>query len=148
MAIRPLWKQSDIKSKTDLIKATMEKQVMAILSYAGEQFVAVARQLADFKDQTGNLRSSIGYIILKDGKVIKKDFRISGEGTEGTEGVKAGSEHAQKLASEYSKGYILIGVAGMDYAAAVESKGFEVISTSSVAVKRALEERLARIKGK
>lgn len=145
MAIKPLWKQSDIKARKDLIQAEIQKRILALLSYTGEQFVSVARQLADFTDQTGNLRSSIGYIILHDGLVVKQDFKISGSGSDGGDGINYGKEHADRLSVEFSKGWVLIGVAGMDYAAAVESKGFEVISTSSLTVKNALEDRLRRI---
>jgi len=143
MPLKPLWNQNDIKKRREFIQSVLAKRIFEMLSYTGEQFVAVARQLADFEDQTGNLRASIGYVIVKDGKVVKYDFNSS---KVGTEGAQIGLKHAKKLASEFSQGWVLIGVAGMDYAAAVESKGFEVISTSSVAVARRLRERIIEFK--
>lgn len=76
-----------------------------------------------FYDISANLRSSIGYIVQKDTKEISSNF----EGK--SEGKNKGLATAKKIASKFT-GYSLILVAGMDYAVAVESKGYDVISSS------------------
>lgn len=65
-------------------------------------------------------------MILKDGEPIKSSFNGGKE-----EGRSKAKEAAAEVATEYPRGYVLIGVAGMNYAAAVESKGFDVISGSA-----------------
>ena len=79
-----------------------------------------------FGDVTGNLRSSIGYFILKDGKIIIENRKLSTKGTDKITGYGA----AIHLLNEVQKitGYQLIGVAGMGYAAYVESLGYNVIT--------------------
>lgn len=104
-----------------------------------------ARTNANFTDQTGNLRSSIGYLLLKDGKPIDEDFTASPIGTDRETGKKKGYEFAlSKFKQE--KGYVLILVAGMQYAAAVESKGFDVITTSSFLAKDSVQKLFEDLK--
>ncbi len=70
---------------------------------------------------SGNLQNSIGYVVVKSNAVVKSAF---GGGRGGAEGKKVANE----MASNVSDG--LIAVAGMDYAAYVEAKGYDVISNS------------------
>jgi len=104
--------------------------IIEIMEYVGEDFVRDAKQALNIKpgafpkgnydDQTANLRSSIGYYILLDGSLL-------GSKIEGTaEGQDAG---ASLLARIQKDGLQLIGVAGMDYASRVESKGYNVITS-------------------
>jgi hypothetical protein len=102
-----------------------QNDILQTLQYAGETFVNKARISGNYKDRTGNLRSSIGYIILKDGKIVDRNF----EG--GKEGKDEGQKAANEVASQYPDGYVLIGVAGMKYAAYVEAKSFDVITGSA-----------------
>lgn len=101
----------------------IEKAIIMRYRLVGLQFVRDARIQADFTDRTGNLRSSIGFILTKDGRVIEEDFN----GNPG--GQTKGLNYAKSLTG--GKGIALIVVAGMEYAAAVESKGFDVITGSS-----------------
>lgn len=76
----------------------------------------------NFTDQTGNLRSSIGYIIYHNGSLVRSNF----SGT--TEGTAKGQDYAKSLLEIDSEGYVCVFVAGMEYAMYVESKGYGVIS--------------------
>ena len=49
----------------------VRKVFINVLEYVGEQCVIEARENGNYKDQTGNLRSSISYAIVEDGKIIK-----------------------------------------------------------------------------
>jgi hypothetical protein len=109
----------------------IEAKILEALQYEGEEFVNKARLSANFKDRTGNLRSSIGYIILFNGKTVKSNFQKADKGSDRTSGVNEAKKVANEVASNYPKGYVLIGVAGMRYAAAVESKGYDVITGSA-----------------
>jgi hypothetical protein len=102
----------------------------------GENFVNDARSIRTYKDQTGNLRSSIGYIIARDGNIIQENI----------EGKAEGRSQAKKIADEVlkenRKGFVLIVIAGMEYAAAVESKGYDVITGSVPAAKTLLKLKI------
>ncbi len=102
----------------------------------GEQFVNDARNTQTYQDQTGNLRSSIGYIIAKDGIIIQEN--IEGK----AEGKAYAKEVANEVLRENTSGFVLIGVAGMSYAAAVESKGYSVITSSIPAAKALLKAKI------
>lgn len=117
--------------KTMLNKiAKMEKTMEARLIRIGNKFVRDARLNADFTDRTGNLRSSIGYVLIGDGTPIKADFEDTKNGLLGK--AKA-IEYATEITSGYTHGYVLVVVAGMEYAARVESHGFDVLTGSSIA---------------
>ena len=108
----------------DHIDHIVSKSIEA-LQYEGELFVNRARETGNYTDRTGNLRASIGYIILHNGNVVDQNF----EGKE--TGVQKAKAFANEVALNYPKGMVLIGVAGMGYAAAVESRGYDVITGSA-----------------
>lgn len=166
MGITPRFKQSDILKETQKGLRTIENGIIRILKYAGEKFVKDARDAlkisgdweqriltekeiakgrtqpkwGDFLDQTGNLRSSIGYYVLNDGKIVIDDF----QGTQ--EGIAAGRAALELV--KIKRGYQLIGVAGMDYASYVESKGYNVITSQSVVAIEGLEKSLLNYRDK
>jgi hypothetical protein len=45
----------------------IQEAVLLAVQKVGEDFVTNARNMGAYKDQTGNLRSSTGYVIIKDG---------------------------------------------------------------------------------
>ena len=116
------------------VGAEIEKAIIAGLFLLGEQCVNHARQHADFMDQTGNLRNSIGYVVLKDGREIGANFTRTAKPTAsnstGKDGLKVGADFARSLIAQYGSGYALIVVAGMEYAAAVEAKGKNVLTSA------------------
>lgn len=126
-----------------------QQAVLNAYNYAGLEFVREARlktaEQGGFNDRTGNLRSSIGYIIMQDGKQLNTDFQPSDIGTDRETGVAQGLTFAISLAAEFPKGIALICVAGMDYAAAVESKGRDVITGSTLNLQTRLKQLLAAL---
>ena len=69
-----------IVSKTDMRKLRAGLQakskdiadlIIKQLSYIGEECIKVARKNGSYDYITGNLRSSIGYVILYDGKPVQ-----------------------------------------------------------------------------
>lgn len=127
-----------------LIRAN--QAILNAYQFAGETFVREARlkssEEGGFHDITGNLRSSIGFIIIENGKQIINDFQESEIGTDKATGTAAGLEFAESIASEFPKGIALICVAGMGYAAAVESKGKDVITGSTLNLQTQLKTLL------
>lgn len=111
----------------------------------GKKFIQVARQSGSYKDQTGNLRSSVGYVIAKDGEVVKENFVESDKGTDKTTGKYKGRRLAEEVSLSHAGGYILVGVAGMEYATAVEAKGYEVISGANAQCEKYLRDTLKSV---
>lgn len=135
----------DVERWTNRFTDRAEEKMIEALAYVGEHFVKIARDRLpeeSFYDHTGNLRSSLGYVIVQDGDIILGDFERSDRGTEGATGVQEAKKLTQKLALTYNKGLVLIGVAGMHYAVRVEQlEGKDVISGPQIAA----EEMLKRI---
>ena len=100
----------------------VDRLTIRALSYLGEQCVIRVRDRGGDKswyDQSGNLRSSVGYVIAHDGSIIQySDFN---QVKQGSEGVKVGKDLAEELARRYSNDYVLVIVAGMNYAEYVEA---------------------------
>src|SRR5690606_17274973 len=121
----------------------IDNKILLSLQYAGEQFVNIARLGGTYDDDTGNLRSSIGYIILKDGEVVHQNFQKQQGAEDGDTGVLKAYSAANEVAGANSQGWVLIGVAGMEYAAAVEAKNYDVITgaymKTEAILKRVLE---------
>lgn len=133
------------------IKGMLAAKVEAIhnayydeLEQIGEAFVKRARENDTYKDRTGNLRNSIGYIIFKDGEQVTENFQKASKAA-GADGVATGKQKATEFSKRYPKGWTLVCVAGMNYAAAVESKGFDVISGSSIEAKNELRDAVYEI---
>ena len=84
----------------------------------GGKAVAHAKSYGNFTDRTGNLRSSIGYVLAKDGDIIDVGGFESISGPEGNngEGISEGKKYAEELGKSSGSGYTLIIVAGMNYA--------------------------------
>jgi len=143
MGLESQFNQSDIKEYIQNRVSAYRDAILSRLKQAGEKFVSIARTSGTYIDRTGNLRSSVGYIILYDGVPLVENFK---KVKEGDKGVVKGKELALKNAP--LKGYALIGVAGMEYAAAVEGKGKDVITGSSLIVESWLKNALSALKSK
>lgn len=117
------------------------------LNYLGLKCVRFVRDRSadeSWIDQTGNLRSSIGYIVAKDGKIVDKGgFEpVNGPMRSSSieQGSKIGENYAEELASRYPEGYALIVVAGMNYAAYVERiESKDVLAKGELFLKREMK---------
>ena len=124
-----------------------DKVVLRNLQRLGEEAVIYARNRTgaeSWYDQTGNLRSSIGYVIARDGNIV----RVGGfsQILEGTEGPTEGKKFAKEMADAYPGKYVLIVVAGMNYASYVEEmENKDVLASSSLFVERELPKMIKRI---
>ena len=141
MGLIPGFSQGGINRKVDRFVVSIEQRIVWTLAMVGEAFVNAAREKTpaegSFTDQTGDLRSSIGWVVARDGNILTAKF----EGKT-AEGRAQGHKIADEVLRQYSKGFILIVVAGMEYAAAVESKGKDVITGSIPAAKELLKRKI------
>jgi hypothetical protein len=123
--ITPKFSANDIAKWSAEVRARVINAMLSRLQFVGEDFVVNARSINTYMDQTGNLRSSIGYIVVYNGNILSQGFDAAGRGTEsGQKGVQEAQKLAKDIADEYPTGFVLVCVAGMDYAAAVESRGY------------------------
>jgi hypothetical protein len=110
-SMRDLQKQADI----------LNRKILNSFIRAGEEFVTNARSqgqshaLGQYEDQTTNLRNSIGYYVFYDGMMVR-----------GNNNILSNLAVAEEVVN--TKGFQLVGIAGMNYASHVESKGYNVIS--------------------
>ena len=144
--------KGDITGLNELEKR-IEQYYIDRLIQAGEAAVQKAVVDGNYQNITGDLRSSIGYVIAYNGKIIKEGgfYKIQGRGNnmqkvefttkdgkqvsfwakgkfgDGSHGSKEGLKFARSKVS--SSGYSFVLVAGMEYANHVSSKGFNVLDS-------------------
>lgn len=108
----------------------------------GKKFAQNAWANADFLNHTFDLRSSIGFVVVENGRIVHDEFRIISTGSAGSAtGLKVAHEAIAELDGDDE--FALIGVAGMGYAIYVESKGKDVI-TGSAGLAKSILERVMR----
>lgn len=103
--------------------------------------VGVEPHKPNYRDQSSNLRNSIGAVIYVGSEEVFSSF---GNG----EGATKGKTFADSIASQHfsSGGVICVIVAGMNYALKVESKGYDVITGSCKKLPDMLEKNLKLVK--
>lgn len=156
--VKPKFTKADITAIMQERLVRIDTALVMRLMRIGETFIKNVRSVNTYQDQTGNLRNSTGYLILRDGVQLANDFRRTvktvSAGASGKrkrtkqDGVNAGKDLAFEVARQFQKGYVLIGVAGMEYAAAVESKGFDVLTSSSKLAENQLREAIKTLGSK
>lgn len=142
MGISANFNINDIDATFKALLAEVDRQLIESLTRVGEEAVKLAKMIPPkrgFKDRTGNLRSSIGYVVLVDGKPVNVAFAaVKG----GHAGVNEGQRLALQVGSK-TEGYALIVVAGMAYAVHVESKGRDVLTSAEKFAEKEVAKHLA-----
>lgn len=136
-----------IQQELNQWREKVEEDLVKILGYIGNKFVKEARLMTKaeggFDDDTGNLRASIGYFILKDGAIIKENLKGNADGVNAAKSVLS--------TIEKTNGFQLIGVAGKEYASNVESRGYNVITaqadTALINLDRLLQKYASKLAG-
>lgn len=138
------------KTPESEIDKYVEKQVERItnaliynLQYIGERCLNTARETNSYKDRTGNLRSSLGYIIVLDGKIqYQSDFAVV---LQGGIGAKSGIQYAKEVARQFPEGIVLLVVAGMEYAAYVSATGRDVLDSAELLADKLVPQILKQL---
>lgn len=144
-----------IVSKTDMRKlkqglqrkmSDIVKHLITQLSYIGEECIKIARENGKYNDITGNLRSSIGYVVLLDGKpvIYGQHKQYKGKNGDGSAGAPAADALLKKLQAKFPWGVVLIVCAGMKYAAYVEAIHHKDVLTSAELRADALAKKLLK----
>lgn len=142
-----------IKCTTDMSKlfAKIDTRIDAARENFQEAFqktcleiTNLAKSTNTYKDQTNNLRSSIGFIVYDKGELVNEMFTKAGIGAEGdgSKGINQGKQIAEQAAKKYPNALVGVIVAGMEYALYVEAKGYDVLTGSCIQAKTILEKNL------
>lgn len=153
--IVPAFTKEDFTRMVQERMLRIDQALVLRLKRIGETFVKNAREKGTYNDVTGNLRNSVGYVILRDGVQLSENFKQSASVTGGgkkskgsKDGVNTGRDFAYEVARNFPKGYVLIVVAGMEYAASVEARGKDVLTASSITAKNDLRIAIAELSKK
>lgn len=122
----------------------LQSNCLKVLSKLGDECIAKILDRSgseSWYDQTGNLRSSIGFAVYEKGVVfMQSSFSAVLQGTDGSE---VGKKMITDLAKEYAKVYALVILAGMDYASDVEAKDSrDVLESTRIWAESVIEKRL------
>ena len=128
----------------------IESAIEDVYAEAGIYVVYSIRsgQMSNWNNDTGNLRSSIGWAVSRKGRIVRKSR--FGVVLNGSEGAAKGSALVEKLASEYARyDYALFIVAGEEYAVYVEAVDNKVVLAGGQLyieknIRRRLQERITQ----
>lgn len=140
----PQWTDAQVERVFNKLEGDVRKKAIEYYKYVGEHFVNLARDSGDYTDRTGNLRSSIGFVVVENGNILYEDYQLADKGSDRDTGMQVAKEFGQAMSGEI-EGIGLIGFAGMEYAAAVESKNYDVITGSTPSVEKFMRETIAEI---
>ena len=146
MAIKPNFTKDDVRKRFDAFLNEIEKKQIVRLQRLGEMCLVEARTNKGYMMQTGALLSSTGYEVFVDGVAIHSQFdAASGAESNAAEtGIKSGQNIAETI-GKGTKGIALVVVAGMNYAAYVEAKGYNVLSSAEHLAERELPRMLEKL---
>ncbi len=119
-----------IAKQVQYFQQQVELAMKLLLQEFGEELVAFAKDTHTYTDRTGNLTNSISYAIVR-----KKEILYYNE-VQREEANAAALKVAMKMAESLPDAYSLIVVAGMNYAAFVESRGYNVILPAELKAKQ------------
>ncbi len=146
MGVTANFTKDDVKARFDAFLDMVKQRQIERLQQLGEMCLIEARTNKGYMMQTGALLSSTGYQVFVDGVAIHSQFdAASGAQSEATaKGIKAGQELAESIGKE-TKGVALVVVAGMNYAAYVEAKGKNVLTSAEHLAERELPRMLEKL---
>ena len=119
--------QNRLASMAEAVNTRLDVELRQL----GEDAVTHAKENKGYKDHTANLKNSISYALYKDGELVSQNIGQIPEPDATKEGQSQVSDNLTRFALEKDvvtpKGYTLIVVAGMNYGAPVEAKGYNVL---------------------
>ena len=146
MGVTANFTKADVKKRIDAFLDVVERQQIKTLQQLGEMCLIEARNNKGYMMQTGALLSSTGYQVFVDGVAIHSQFdAASGAKSEAAaRGIKTGQTIAEQIGKE-TKGVALVVVAGMNYAAYVEARGYNVLTSAEHLAERELPKMLEKL---
>ena len=150
MGIKCSASPSAFKALVDDAIRIVRDEIFNALAYLGEQSVTRIKDRSaeeSWIDQTGNLRSSIGYAVYDHGrKLVESAFDQVLNGSQGT---SEGKKYVNELASKFANVYALVVVAGMSYADYVEKlENKDVLASTELWAKTKVNEYMMKAQKK
>lgn len=155
MGVKLVTTQKQLDEMTIELYKIVRDEVMRALQYLGEESITKIRDRSaeeSWIDDTGNLRSSIGYAVYDHAEIeVESAFEVVGQGAKGS---SEGKRMITELAKLYAKVYALVVVAAMNYAEYVEAKDNKDVLASTELwarskvdsyMKKALERAMIKI---
>lgn len=139
MALRFTGDQNAINKKFMDAQNDVNLKFIRVLRYCAEAAINEARTNGSYRDVTANLRASVGYSLILDGKIVEENYAGN------SEGVSKGKSLARELLGQQPEIAIVI-VAGMSYAAQVESRGKNVLTSAEQLAKVMVPNLLKQLK--
>jgi hypothetical protein len=131
----------EAKERLRLFKQQADEAVLRALDSTGQRLVEIALSTKQYQNRTGNLSASMGYGVYHNGN----EYSTGGFG--GGEGESRGREALEQVRAQYAHSkFALIVVAGMEYAAAVERKGYVVLDGALLRSDSVLADEMSKIK--
>lgn len=143
MPIRQTTPQSEITSYIEKRLRMLEMAIVRNFCVIGERCANAARTSHTYTDQSGNLTSSIGYAVSIDGRLVQ--ISSFNKVLNGEQGATDGQEYVEQLIRKYPSGIVLIVVAGMNYAAYVSDKGYDVIDSAESLAEQQIPRMLKQL---
>ncbi len=144
MAIRRLTPEAAIDRYLAAEVAKRERALVRSVRYIGERAVAEARSSGSYRDRTGNLRSSVGYMLLHDGRPIGE----AGFTGRGDAGPQRGKAFCRRVVRSFRRGVALVVAAGMPYASHVAALGYNVLDSAQLEAERGMRSLARRFGGR
>ncbi|MFJ1411695.1 hypothetical protein [Capnocytophaga canimorsus] len=121
--------QGKINIRIDQIREEYIKKAVNHFIETGERCISEARSNGNYKNQTGNLRNSVGYRVILNG-IVQKEANIN----------SLNKKLTDEISLKYPTGLVLIVVAGMNYASYVEAKNYNVLSSAELMAEQILNQ--------
>lgn len=134
--------RAQIAAEFDAFEKDMTRRIVKQLEIIGENCINEARKKRSYQDHTGNLRSSVGYLIAVDGKVQRQLFTPIENANDGDTGVKKAEALARDVIKNYPHDIVLILVAGMEYASYVANRGYDVLDSAEILARKLIPKML------
>lgn len=137
MCVRMTTRRADFDAYVAQRAEQHRKAMRSVASIVGEKAITAERQphLNDWTDRTGNLRHSLGFVVIDDGEIVT-------DGTQRTNDAGADAAIAVLNAEieRHPQGIVLIICAGMNYAIYVSHRGYDVLTTAVLKVMSGFRE--------
>lgn len=130
-----------IAAQAAAFQKRVEQAAIFLMQYLGEELVKYAKDKRNYTDRTGNLTNSIGYVVVRNKEIVFGPDQSS-------TGQAAALQAALKMIDTLPDCISLIIVAGMNYAAYVEAKGYNVILPAELKAKTDFPQAMKKLMDK
>lgn len=134
--------QQRLRERQERLKLVLDMKMRQL----AEEAVTHAKQNKGYQDRTANLKNSISFALFYDGELITQQIGQLPKPDEAPKGHQGVDSNLDAFAHEEGvvrpKGYSLIIVAGMEYGAYVEHRGYNVLHLTKYFLREEMEKIL------